>query len=326
MNKSMKYADPDKFSGANKEDYDRFAFELNNKVKSNADHYLDEAAKVSYAITRLEGTALDLVRPRMLHAGQEFHTVESLMTFLATTFGDPDKKNTASTALLQIRQRNRCFHDYLAEFNRYAGNSGFNDDALRIMLKAGLSEELKDIMVYKEDPDTLVDLTSMLLEADNRLRARKAENKPATIRHYAVPASGYRSTAFTIPPPFTPAMPTVSTKSRTYAAPSIAPSDSASNYLGPVPMDLSAVSRPVPYEEKQRRRALGLCGHCGGTGHQATTCPTFVCFNCKQQGHGSKSCPQPRKLRAQAIKISTPTSSNDNAIQESAAPQDSENS
>ena len=45
------------------------------------------------------------------------------------------------------------------------------------------------------------------------------------------------------------------------------PTYTKSGYYGPAPMDIGRVRGPLTSEEKQRRRAQGLCLYCGKAGH-----------------------------------------------------------
>ena len=56
-------------------------------------------------------------------------------------------------------------------------------------------------------------------------------------------------------------------------------------YYGPAPMDIGRIRGPLTSEEKQCRRAQGLCLYCGKTGHLVKDC----------QGPGKKGRPTPVK-------------------------------
>ena len=50
------------------------------------------------------------------------------------------------------------------------------------------------------------------------------------------------------------------------------PTYTKSGYYGPAPMDIGRVRGPLTNEEKQRRRAQGLCLYCGKSGHLVKDC------------------------------------------------------
>src|SRR5690606_2749155 len=51
------------------------------------------------------------------------------------------------------------------------------------------------------------------------------------------------------------------------------PTDRGSGYLGPAPMDLSAIRKPLSPEERARRVREGLCFYCGSSSHGIGSCP-----------------------------------------------------
>ena len=60
-----------------------------------------------------------------------FESLEALYQVLHVAFGDVDRKGTAQRKLQSLRQTNKSFADYYAEFQRYALDSRFNDDSLK---------------------------------------------------------------------------------------------------------------------------------------------------------------------------------------------------
>ena len=50
------------------------------------------------------------------------------------------------------------------------------------------------------------------------------------------------------------------------------PTYTKSGYYGPAPMDIGRVRGPLTNEEKQKRRAQGLCLYCGKAGHLVRDC------------------------------------------------------
>ena len=66
-------------------------------------------------------------------------------------------------------------------------------------------------------------------------------------------------------------------------------------YFGPMPMEVDAV-RPgrVTPEERERRRALGLCYYCGKDKHQAINCPNNL-SPCPGQPQQPRQGPPPQR-------------------------------
>lgn len=254
---SEKYPDPDYYEG-NKHDLPRFKTHCRIKLNANADRYPTEASKVQYIQGRLKGKAYDQVYPHVRNDGTvDFDTAEKLLEYLESAFGDSDKVRNAQRSLLALRQKNRPFSEYYAEFQRLAPETGFNDAAKLSALLEGLSVELKTVAAYRDMPDSLQDIIPVLQKSDNQLRALAQTNSSRTTN------SIHRPSQPTIPK--TPATTVVTTPS---PAVTVVPSGD--------PMDLSNYrSRTAKLTEQERsyRFTKGLCLYCGDAGHKVNACP-----------------------------------------------------
>jgi len=57
---------------------------------------------------------------------------------------------TTKRLMQEIKQKNRKFPQYFAEFQVIAGDPDWNHSALRNALHMGLSSEMKDFLTYSE--------------------------------------------------------------------------------------------------------------------------------------------------------------------------------
>jgi len=228
----------------------------------------DEQAKLRYAVGRLEGAALDQVTQYMRTDTIDLPDIGSLVATLEAAFGDPDRTGTAERKIRQLRQLNKDFSAYYAEFQRYAADVTWNDAARMSALRDGLNNELKDALIYAPAPADFPGFVSLLQRMDTSIRARNQERSRNTPRETwsRLPAS-------------TPSAPV--------SFPAPAPAAAANNF-GPAPMDLSSGRRTLTQEEKNQRMAEGRCLYCGGLGHRA------------------RNCPNKRPLRGNAADVQTP--------------------
>ena len=254
---SEKYPDPDYYEG-NKQDLPRFKTHCRIKLNANADRYPTEASKVQYIQGRLKGKAYDQVYPHVRDDGTvDFNTAEKLLEYLESAFGDSDKVRNAQRSLLALRQKNRPFSEYYAEFQRLAPETGFNDAAKLSALLEGLSVELKTVAAYRDMPDTLKDIVPVLQKSDNQLRAlaQTGSTRTPTQAHRSPHNNNSR----------VPAAAIITTSSST--VPVVPTGD---------PMDLSNYrSRTGKLTEQERsyRFTKGLCLYCGDAGHKVNACP-----------------------------------------------------
>jgi hypothetical protein len=106
----------------------------------------DEQSKLHYAFSRLEGATLKQLIYLVDNDHVNLDNFDAFVTSLEEAYGDPDHANTAEHALSKLRQGNRDFISYYAEFQRLVADLQWNDGTKRAALHRGLSEELKDIL------------------------------------------------------------------------------------------------------------------------------------------------------------------------------------
>jgi Retrotransposon gag protein len=254
-----KIPDPPKYSG-DRAGLRPFLTHLLLKLSSDHDLFPDEQNKMAYAIGRLEGSAFNHLLPYVQPTRVSLESVESFFEVLETAFGDPDRVGSAERALENLRQNNRDFATYYAEFSRLIEDVDWKSDpAIIHALKRGLSLELRQELVHHDIPESLTGFVRLRQKLDNRLRAFEAEQRP---RHSSRPTPRHTPVLARTQAPFPVSIPSHAPQSAT-----------SSIYRGPAPMDLSSNRRKLSPEERARRIAEGLCLYCGGAGHIASVCP-----------------------------------------------------
>ena len=184
---------------------------------------------------------------------------DSFSVFLAALncqFGDPDEKHTAGLTLNKLRQANREFGAYYADFQELVDIRQTMDDTSRChALKCGLNHEmLSALAIYRTLKEESCDeYVERLNELDCRLRALA----PHTGNQHRLQA----------PRTPTPASACTATGTTTVTATGTATGTAAG------PMDLSAARKMLTTAERQRHRTQGLCMYCGGVGHFASEYP-----------------------------------------------------
>jgi hypothetical protein len=177
--RSDRLPDPPPFTGKPKE-LPSFLAKLRYKLEGNTDRYPTPRSQFLYTLSRLEGDASTLVEPLM---DVEIHSVEQLLCFLQTTYGDPNRKATALAKLDRLKQGNRSFISHFAEFRRLATDSGINETGLIMQLKRSLSDNLQHAMVGAEQPDTLTGYANLIAKYDNDLRYLKISKPTRSVPH-----------------------------------------------------------------------------------------------------------------------------------------------
>ena len=242
-------------SGENRKELRGWKVQLVLKMAGKPRAFNTEQKKLRYAVGCLRGIALAQLMPHCDEISGEvkLKSLKSLVDLLDLAFGDQDKAATAKRELLRLKQRDREFSQYYAEFQRYVADVKWNVEAQLDALRNGLSNELKDSLQHTEIPEDLVEFVKLCSKRDSQIRARTDERK-----------SGRWEGGYKKPDPTT----------NTTSAPETAPAGTVAGYHGHAPMDLSAVKgRKITPEERKRRREGGLCMYCGDSRHFAASCP-----------------------------------------------------
>ena len=181
VTRSDRLPDPPIFKGK-RADLPGFLFKLSYKLEGNADRYPTPRSEFLYACSLLEGDAAELVRPLL---DKDIGSLPQLVSFLESTYGDPNRKATAQTRLANLKQGKRGFLSHFAEFRRLAVEAGLNEDAQILQLRVSLNPELQKSMVGCQVPDTITAYANVIATYDNDLRfLRSSNNAPRRTAHH----------------------------------------------------------------------------------------------------------------------------------------------
>ena len=98
--RSEKFPDPEKFNGK-RANLPGFITQLRMKLEVNHDRFRNEVAKAIYSVSCLEGKALDQVVPLVnANPSAPFSSVDEFISYLESSFGDPDPRGTARRELV----------------------------------------------------------------------------------------------------------------------------------------------------------------------------------------------------------------------------------
>lgn len=270
--RSSKANDPEPFDGSKREDLRGFLAEALGKLSANFDHFLTEGSRVHWLLTLLRGTAREQVIHGVTDTQNPWTHVGDMLERLQEAFDVVDLEETAQHKVSTLRQANRPFAEYFAEFMRFAPASNYPEDVPISMLRRNISSELINATMFL-NPSTMdmYHYSKELLRVDNALR-------PA-------PGQGSKS------------------KGKTPATAPPAPRYTSAPPTGD-PMDLSTkTTRSLTPQERERRRAGGLCFYCGKGEHIASECPSA-----------------PRGMRAKRTNASASTTQETPAAQAPPAP------
>jgi hypothetical protein len=240
---SERVPDPSKFTG-DRSDLSRFVEHTRAKLTINSDRFPTPQERNVYVLSRLEGLAYQQVRPYIRFGIPQFPDYGDILDLLERAFGDPNLASRSTQKLHQIRQQNKDFNVFYAEFQRLALDSGLDDIALVPILERAISRELKQLLVTsKPERSDIHSLASHLQDLDTRHR-------------YLFSADSYRQSNYTNKNGSSSSRPTS-------PAP---PYTSVTPRLQGDPIDLSNTRRRPDKE-------TGNCFRCHQPGHRIRECP-----------------------------------------------------
>jgi hypothetical protein len=252
--RGQKCADSLDFSGSDRSLLRGWIAQLRMVIRPKPSSFPDEQSKMRYAFNRLGGLALHQILQHVQKNGDiGLADLSALIQLLEAAFGDPECVAMAERNMREIKQKNREFSQYYAEFQLIAADLDWNSSALRNPLRLGLSEEMKDSFIHTDMPEDLPAFVTLCQKRDNQIRQRKAETAAqhkwtllSTIKYSLFPPAAWAVEA--------------------------APAGTVAGYTRPAPMDLIAGRRKISHKERQKRFADGTCLYCGGFNHRAVDC------------------------------------------------------
>ena len=138
----------------------------------NVDRYVDDRVKLIYVINRLKEDVMNQINSYIVtNEIINLKNVKIIFFKLKLIFDDSDKKIIAQNKLQNLRQKNREFHIYLAEYQRFASNNDYNEEIKKSLLLNKFSDELKTVLVIIELSNTIDQIVALLQKLNNKQRA-----------------------------------------------------------------------------------------------------------------------------------------------------------
>lgn len=263
---SERLPDPDKFNG-DRTDLRRFIAQIQEKMTANSDRFPTPNSRTAYVNGRLTGAAYAQVLPFIRDGVCQLPDYKDILDLLEKAFGDPNRSRNARNELYRLRQANREFSTFFAEFQRLALEGEMPETALPTLLEQAISRELKGMLLHHEPPSwEYHSLANFLQSLDSRLREYNSKALNATQTYTSISKSTQRPQS-----PRTSSPATIKTANQ-FWHPSTQKSEPAP-VQQPDPMDLSTTRRLVSRGFNSSRRETGACFRCGSMEHYLRNCP-----------------------------------------------------
>jgi hypothetical protein len=212
-------------------------------IVMNRDRFDNEDQALIWILYNMEGKAADWATPIIDDITSDKpgapKDVKELTARFTAAFSDPDAKRAAGRKIVALQQTTSTA-DYVTEFRNISADLDWNDSALQDQFLRGVHWKVKEQIALRDsDPSSIEELFNVAIRIDN-IRRENDENRPKRPQ-----PSGQRAT-------------TTTTTSTTSTARRVE-IEKSPNYVAP--------------EERDRRRAEGLCVKCGEKGHIFRNCP-----------------------------------------------------
>ncbi|KAF6513618.1 hypothetical protein HZS61_007897 [Fusarium oxysporum f. sp. conglutinans] len=255
---SERLPDPEKFE-ATRADLRRFRDAITEKLTVNEDRYPTAVSRMAYVNSRLNKESYKLIQPYIFKGACRLPDYQDILDILQGAYGDPNEARTARRKLDVIKQRDRDFSTFYAEFQSLSLDSGLEGDALAPFLEKAVSKELSEMLLNNPPADYSYNtLVSHFKELDIRLQEYREKSRPyIPKRSNPIPRVG-------------PTRTRAERQERKSPSPRSGRSPPENPQLAGDPMDLSNQRR---YIRPNYRRENNQCFRCGSSSHYLRDCP-----------------------------------------------------
>ncbi|QRW20386.1 Retrotransposable element Tf2 protein [Rhizoctonia solani] len=259
----LKVDHPDAYTGKIGNEARQWLTRMLAWVRLNQRMFPTDQETLSFLLMNMKDVAGAWAHPHLDQLGSHRALIQSVddfrVEFLAA-FGNPDATQAAERQITQLTQTGTCA-EYITKFRTISMDLDWNDATLRGQFARGLHWEVSRLIATRERrPTTLLELQNAALVIDNALREERASHPP----------KGNKSGASTTTPN----------------------RGASTGQQATRPGRLSSDPNFVSEEERNRRRAEGLCIKCGKAGHKFAECRT-----------GWKATPKEEAVKKEAAKI-----------------------
>ncbi|KAG6998160.1 Transposon Tf2-6 polyprotein [Fusarium oxysporum f. sp. conglutinans] len=136
-------------------------------------------SRMAYVNSRLNDEAYKLIQPYIRHGTCRLPDYEDILDILRSAYGDPNETRTARRKLDTIKQKDRDFSTFYAEFQSLSLDSGLEGDVLAPFLEKAISKELFEMLLNNPPADySYHTLVSHFRELDIRLQEYRERSRP----------------------------------------------------------------------------------------------------------------------------------------------------
>ena len=288
---SERLPDPEKFDGDRK-DLRRFSSQIYEKMTVNRDRFPTTQSRMTYVTSRLSGQPYAQILPYIIKGTCRLSDYEAILELLDRAFGDPNRVNNARNELFRLRQGNKEFSTFFAEFQRLALEGEISEDSLPVLLEQAINRELRAMLLHHDPPNRQYHEFAQFLQ--------QLENRRIYYENTSGPAPKSYASAARARPTFTP----TTTPARPTGPPPPPP---------PTPQARDPDAMDLGYQRRQSsspstRRERGECFRCGSSTHLVRHCSLPDTRGMRTLGSARGSIPPSPETRTPETRTPSPES------------------
>jgi len=116
----------------------------------NRDRFPTPQSRMTYVTSRLKGQPYAQILPYIVKGVCRLPDYEAILDLLDRAFGDPNRINNARNELFRLRQANKEFSTFFAEFQRLALEGEMSEDSLPVLLEQAINRELRAMLLHHD--------------------------------------------------------------------------------------------------------------------------------------------------------------------------------
>jgi hypothetical protein len=275
----VKLKEPDVFTGKDSAKLPPFITQCTHWFMAKPRKFPTERDRVLFAASYLRDLANQWWMP-LLTQTPPAPLLDDWATFtseLHQMFGNQHLQTTSQNAILDMKMKEEGrVSEYLVRFNSHAVYTGWNDAALANHFYRGLPRRIRERFMYTHRPQTLVAMRAQALDFDQMYWEYQEElgNKPKPdAQNEQGKGKKGKDKADNSSSQQNQAQATDKAGKQQSSGNKSAQTQKSGQKGSAATSDQAGPRAPLTQQQKDERRAKGLCLYCGGEGHSVANCP-----------------------------------------------------
>ena len=258
--KEPKIGEPPTFSGKASE-FRPFLAQCKLYICTKTLTFRADETRVAFIISRLRGGPAEWAHALLESGSPLLNDYDAFLQKLASIYENKERRTQLEDKLVRIQQTGAA-STFAAEFMALCETLHIDPNTRMGDFRSKLKRTVREALAMLPAPATFDELVERAVRLDH---AQFTLRKPSENQNHSNPSSHGKPSNPSSSQPKNPSSFSQSSQSRQAPYVRPPPASSSSKSQGPRP--------PISQEERDRRKAAGLCIYCGESGHWSQQCP-----------------------------------------------------